>query len=74
MLKDWFELKYDKETEDEYIVKVRNDCTKNHKEIDQPLNSAIMLENKEDNQCPVRSFKMYLSHLHPDDTYLWQKT
>ena len=53
MKNNWFELKYDKETEHEYMVKVRDECSKNHKVINQPLNSANMVENKDDRQCPV---------------------
>ena len=39
---------------------------------DQPIKSPIMPENKNDYQCPVCSFKMYLSHLHPRNQHLWQ--
>ena len=65
MKRNWFELHYNDATEHEFVVKIRNECTKNHKEVDQPINSAVMVENKDDRQCPVRSFKMYISHLHP---------
>ena len=37
-----------------------------------PLNSSVMLENTEDCQCPVRSFKIYYEHLNPDNGYLRQ--
>ena len=70
MRKNWFELCYDEATEHEYVVKVRDACTKIHKEIDQPVNSAVMVENKEDRQCPVRSYKVYMSHLHPDNDFM----
>ena len=53
MKRDWFELRYDEKIDHEYVVKVCDGCTKNHREVDQPLNSAIMLENKTDRQCPV---------------------
>ena len=52
--RDWFKLRYDSKSEHEFVAKVRHECTKNHKEIDQSINSAIMLENKEDHQCPVK--------------------
>ena len=55
------------------MIKIRDECTKNHKEVDQPQNSALLLENKTDRQCPVHSYKMYISHLHLDNTYLWKK-
>ena len=31
-----------------------------------------MPENKEDKYCLVRSFRMYTSHLHPENNYMWQ--
>ena len=31
-----------------------------------------MMENKGDKMCPVRSFKMYITHLHPENQFLWQ--
>ena len=46
---------------------------KKHKEIDKPIQSNYMPENKTDRQCSVWSFKLYLSHLHPDNEYLWQQ-
>ena len=45
--------------------------TKNHKDIDEKI-SGFMLGNKDDRLCPVRSFKKYLDHLHPDNDYFWQ--
>ena len=45
--------------------------TKNHKEIDLKV-SGFMPENKEDRLCPVRSYRMYLEHLHPENKFLWQ--
>ena len=72
MQKSWFEVKYDAKNDSEYIVQVRDECTKNHKETEQPCRSYIMPENKDDRQCPVRSFKLYLSHLNPENDYLLQ--
>ena len=48
MKKDWFKIKYDTKTEHEYIVQIRDEATKIHRETDRPLNSAVMPENKED--------------------------
>ena len=48
MKKDWFELCFEYKTQHEYVVKVHDEETKNHKELDQPLNSAVIPENKED--------------------------
>ena len=70
--KNWFELHYNDKIDHEYGIKVCDERRKNRKEVDQPLNSAIMLENKMDRQCLVKSWKMYLTHLHQDNEYLWQ--
>ena len=31
-----------------------------------------MPENRDDKYCPVALFKKYISHLHPDNEYMWQ--
>ena len=31
-----------------------------------------MPENRDDPLCPVKSFRKYLEHLHPEKNYLWQ--
>ena len=55
------------------MLKVYDEATKNHKELDQPIKSNFMPENKTDRQCPVHSYKLYISHLHPQNEYLWQQ-
>ena len=72
MKKDWFKVEYNVKTQHEYFVQIRHEATKNHKETDKPLNSSVMPKNKEERQCPVRSFKIHYSHLNPDNDYLWQ--
>ena len=69
---DWFELRYDSKSDHEYVIKIRDECTKNHKELDQPVQSPIMLENKTDRQCPIQSYRKYINHLNPKNDYLWQ--
>ena len=48
-----------------YVAKAYNKQTKNHqesgKEKDLDLNTAIMMEQPEDPQCPVKSFEEYVS-------------
>ena len=31
-----------------------------------------MPENKDDRLCPIRSYRMYVEHLNPKNTYFWQ--
>ena len=35
--------------------------------------SGVMPENKTDPLCPVKLFQKYLSHLNPENNYMWQK-
>ena len=70
--RNWFQVMCDPNTDHEYVIQIQDEATKNHKEIDKPRNSAVMLENKEDCQCPVRSIKMYYECLNPENEYLWQ--
>ena len=67
-----FKVFYNEVTDHEYVAKVEDEATKNHKETDQSISTNFMLENKDDRMCPIRSFKMYMSHLHPENPYLWQ--
>ena len=34
--------------------------------------SGVMPENKADSLCPVKSFQDYVSHLNPQNDYMWQ--
>ena len=52
------------------MIKVKDELTKNHRDME-ALVSGIMPENKTDPMCPVKSFREYLSHLHPDNKMLW---
>ena len=40
MKKDWFKVCYDPKTDHEYDIKVCDECTKNHKEVDQSVKSV----------------------------------
>ena len=46
---------------------------KNHREHDRELTSGAMPELQNSPLCPVKSFKKYLSKLHPDLDSLWQR-
>ena len=72
MTKDTFKLEYNMRTESWYVVKQVDEMTKNHKTIDEKV-SGFMPENKDDPLCPVKSFRKYIEHLHPENEYLWQK-
>ena len=72
MLKEDFQIKLNNKTDKYYVVKIKDEMTKNHHEAEQIM-SGIMPENKTDPMCPVQSFRKYLSHLNPDNKYLWQK-
>ena len=72
MKRSMFQVKVDYRSGCEYICKVEDESTKNHKESDIDIQTAIMPENRDDRHCPVRSFKMYLSYFHPDNPFLWQ--
>ena len=71
MLKTDFEFKYSTEHEEWFVIKIRDELTKNHRDLENIV-SGIMPENKTDPLCPVKSFREYLSHLHPDNKYMWQ--
>ena len=72
MQKLMFKVFLNQATNHEYVAKVEDEATKNHRETDNPILTNFMPENKDDRMCPVRSFKMYLSHLHEENPYLWQ--
>ena len=45
---------------------------KNHCDLENIV-SGIMPENPTDPMCLVKSFKKYLSHLHPENKFMWQQ-
>ena len=72
MQKSMFKVFFNQTTGHEYVAKVEDEATKNHRETDKPIETNFMPENKDDKMCPVRSFKMYMAHLHDENNYLWQ--
>ena len=73
MKKTDFELRFNEELEEWYVIKVKDELTKNHQDMENIV-SGIMPENKTDEMCPVASFKTYIEHLNPDNDYMWQYT
>ena len=71
MQKDHFETKFNTETEEWFVIKKKDELTKNHRDMENMV-SGIMPENKTDPLCPVKSFREYLSHLNPDCKMMWQ--
>ena len=71
MKENTFKLKFNEKLETWYVIKDIDELSKNHKNIDKNV-SGFMPENKDDRLCPVRSFQLYLSHLSPQNEFLWQ--
>ena len=55
MRKTDFDLRYDTQKEEWYVIKVKDELMKNHRELEN-LISGVMPENKMDELCPVKSF------------------
>lgn len=71
--KSTFAVKEDLDTGLKYMIKQEDELTKNHNETSKDLVTAMMPEMPENPLCPVRSFQMYLSKLHPKCDSLWQR-
>ena len=71
MLKNDFQLKYSIENEEWFVIKICDELTKNHCNLENIV-TGTMPENKTDPLCPVRSFTEYISHLYPENKYMWQ--
>ena len=63
-----FAIKVNPKNNELYVIKIKDELTKNHRD-----NKNITSENKTDPLCPVQSFKKYLSHLHPNNKFMWEK-
>ena len=55
MKKNDFAIKFNNDTQEWYVIKVKDELTKNHRDMES-LVSGIMPENKTDPLCPVKSF------------------
>ena len=71
MQKDHFKLQFDKKQELWYLIKAKDELTKNHKEIGEII-SGIMPENPTDRLCLIRSYRIYMEHLNLQNKFLWQ--
>ena len=76
--KDDFALEFDTDTKIAYVRKVKDELTKNHKDLDIDVKTGFMtqvmgVDGRPHKLCPVRSFENYLSHLNPKCKMLWQQ-
>ncbi|XP_070184070.1 uncharacterized protein [Littorina saxatilis] len=70
MTKNTFSVKTNPTTGKKYVIKEKDELTKNHREMDSEKLTATMPETGDD-KCPVASYEKYLSLLHPDCDRLW---
>ena len=58
-----------------YIHQAMDELDKNHRENDDPFDATTdgRVYEKPGPLCPVKSFELYLSKLHPDLEFLWQR-
>ena len=71
MLKTDFDIQLNSKMNEYFVIKIRDELTKNHRQLENIV-SGIMPENPTDPLCPVKSFRSYLSQLHPDNKFMWQ--
>ena len=69
---DTFKVVFDDNLDLVYIKKEKDELTKNHKEVNSELITGYMPEIKGSKLCPINSFREYISHLNPNNKYLWQ--
>ena len=73
MTKDTFKLATDSNTGGKYILKVQDEETKNHKEVDGHIITGFMPEMDKDHPlCPVTSYLTYIYSLSKENNNLWQ--
>ena len=73
MTKDTFVVRTDADTGLKYVVKRKDELTKNHRGDDSESFSGFMPEYSGSELCPVRSFEKYVDKLHPKCDALWQR-
>ena len=71
MKKTGFEMKYNTKNKEWIVVKVKDELTKNHRNIENIV-SGVIRENKTYPMCPVLSFKTYIEQIHHEIDYMWQ--
>ena len=72
MTKDTFKMFTDATTGLNYIKRVEDEETKNHKNYDEDITTAFMPEIKNSKMYPVQSYLTYLYLLSKDLPDLWQ--
>ena len=77
MTKETFRLSYDAQTKIAYVLKVKDEMTKNLQEFDNPVVTGFMPQilnpdGTVNKLCPVRSYENYLGHLNEKCPFLWQ--
>ena len=65
-----FKLEFDKKLKNWYIIKVKDEHTKNHKDINETV-TVLMPQSKDDRLCPIGFNNMCMEHLNPNNNYLW---
>ena len=70
MKRDDFALCFDTKSEMWYVKKIKDELTKNHKDLENII-TGYMPENKDDKLCPVGSYRMYLEKLDPSNDFMW---
>ena len=73
MTRDTFVVRTDADTGLKYVVKRKDELTKNHRGDDSESFSGFMPEYPGSELCPVRSFEKYVEKLHPKCDALWQR-
>ena len=56
-----------------YVFIKIDKATKNHRDDDEKSSGGIMYEIKNSPSCPYRAFTKYLSKLHPECCWFWQR-
>ena len=64
--------RYDDTTDTSFVIKVKDEKTKNRTETNQEVVTGVMKELKGNRYCPVRSFELMFHHLNKDNSNLWQ--
>ena len=79
MKKDFLQLMYNSETNMEYVKKVKDELTKNHKESNRKIYTGFMPQIMDEtgrphHLCSVRSYKNYINSLNPKIEFLANST
>ena len=69
MTKDTFDFGFNTKKETWFVLKAKDELTKNHKDIEHK-EAGLMPENRDDPLFPVKSFRKYLKHLNPQNHFL----